>query len=196
MTIIKRKSNSFINTAFIFVIVFFIGCKSQIVSNSNCTLATSDKEMLLDMGTDNEILKNELQEFYSNNNKYDIIFYKSQPGEINLTFKRIYKNKDNKWLYTEVFNSKILTQKEININDSDFDSLFNNFENIGMYKNCGMCFGCYSYFNLIKHNNKTFSYYYDSLSGNLSSNDLEKLESYLKILNFFNQYNLTFIEQK
>ncbi|KFF27269.1 hypothetical protein [Chryseobacterium vrystaatense] len=191
MIIIRRKNNSFINLVFLFILLLCNSCKSQaaISSDKICMIATSNKEMILEVG-DNEILKKELKGFYNDSNIYDIIFYKSKSGDVDVTFSRIYKNKDNKWFYIKISNSKIIIQKQIEINNSDFEILFNNFENISMYKNCGMCFGCYNYFNLIKKNDKRFSYYYDSLSGNLSDGDLAKLEPYLKILNFFNQYNL------
>lgn len=194
MIIINRKNNLLTNCIFICFLLFCINCKSQKkISDRNCTLSMSNEEMLLEVNN-NEILKNQLKEFYNDNNKYDIIFHKSKPGEINVTFKRIYKNKDSKWIYIEISNNKIIIQKEIGISNSDFDVLFNNFKNIGMYKNCGMCFGCYSYFNLIKKDNETFSYYYDSLSGNLTNNDLAKIAPYLKTLNFFNEYGISFTE--
>ncbi|PJJ62637.1 hypothetical protein [Chryseobacterium geocarposphaerae] len=194
MIIIRRKNNAIISIAYFIILLFYTSCKSQVAisSDKKCVLATSNKEMILDVGN-NEILKNQLKEFYDRNNKYDIILYKSKSGEIDIIFKRIY-NKDNKWFYIEVSNNKIITQKEMNINNSDFEILFKNFENVGMYKNCGMCFGCYNYFSLIKKDKKIFSYYYDSLSDNLSDADLAKLEPYRKILDFFSQYNLSFVK--
>ncbi|WP_223607419.1 hypothetical protein [Chryseobacterium sp. OSA05B] len=195
MIIIRRKNNIIINYSILLILLFYTSCKSQlpVPNDKKCVLATSDKEMVLDVG-DSKILKNQMEEFYNVNNKFDIVFYQYKSGEIDITFKRIYKNKDNKWFYIEIFNNKITSQKEMNISDSDFEILFKNFENVGMYKNCGMCFGCYNYFSLIKKDNKTFSYYYDSLSDNLSDHDLSKLRPYWKILDFFNQYNLSFIK--
>ncbi|SHF78600.1 hypothetical protein [Chryseobacterium sp. OV279] len=188
MIIIRKKNNVFITYSFLLILLFYTNCKSQVdePNNRKCVLATSNKEMILD--------KNQVKEFYQVNNKYDIVLYQSKSGEIDVKFKRIYKDKNNKWFYIEIFNNKIVAQEQIHINNSDFDLLFENFENVGMYKNCGMCFGCYNYISLIKKDSKIFSYYYDSSSKKLSDNDLSKLKNYLKILIFFNQYNLSFVK--
>lgn len=192
MTIIKRKNKNLLS---IISLLCFFSCanyKSQTEKKSpKCILSTIDKDVILEVRSD--ILKKQMEDFYNNaDHKYDIIFYRVKSGEKDITLRRIYKTSENKWIYIEIINDKNIVQNEMEINDSYLDNLFATFKSKGIYKNCGMCFDCYDYVSLIKKDNEFFSFSFNSLSNNLSDDNLAKLEPYWKILDFFGKYNLSF----
>ncbi|KXH84188.1 MULTISPECIES: hypothetical protein [Chryseobacterium] len=194
MITIRKKNNIFLTLIFL---IFFFQCTTSKGQKNNpskqCVLFVTDKAIKLNVN--DSILKEQVEDYYKNiDNKYDIIFYRIRPGDKNITLRRIYKNIENKWIYIEIFNNNIISKKELKIDDSILDDLFTDFSEKGMLKKCGSCYDCYDYMSLIKKDNKYFSLNFNSLSNELNNSDLIKLKPYMEILNFFNQYSLSFIK--
>ena len=133
MIILKNRYRYLI---IIFLFLSLVNFSSQTKNNNDCKLYKNDTDVILD--SKRNILKKNLADYYKNsNNKYDIIFYRSKSDDDNISFHRIYRNSEDKWIFIEIHNDKIISQKEIEVDNSEIENLFTDFKTQGMSKYCG-----------------------------------------------------------
>ncbi|SFH91890.1 hypothetical protein SAMN05443292_0780 [Halpernia frigidisoli] len=77
------KIKKFLNLIFLLFLISCVNSKIQIINNQTCTLAKNSRDAILDLKS--SILQDNILDYYKNSaNKYDIIFYGSRSGSIDI----------------------------------------------------------------------------------------------------------------